>query len=354
MLPITNEHGYYEIRLESIGGLGANVSAKILGELGALYCGLSCSSFSSYGSEKTGSPVKGFIRYAAPHTEIRLNSPIERPHILGLFHERMAGKQLVMAGVTEQTTVVVNTAESIEQTRNNLRMAAGFLICIDALSIAMENKTRVNMVMLGAIAKASEFLPLKQLEEVIKDTLGRKYPAALEGNLAGIRQGWDRSQKAHILNDGRYPMLEYKEVQQEWGYANAPLGGVTYSTGSTVSNDLTAGRQGYIPVFSKGSCINCGLCDTTCPDMVYQFVPGEYKGQKAMVNLGPDYHHCKGCLRCVEICPTDAITEGMERSHDISKTHVRNVDLIVEHMGFEDVGTNSWMESESATVNEIY
>ena len=62
-LPITNESGYYEIRLESIGGLGANLCAKMLGQLGMNYLGLNSACFSSYGSEKTGTPVKGYIRY---------------------------------------------------------------------------------------------------------------------------------------------------------------------------------------------------------------------------------------------------------------------------------------------------
>lgn len=39
-LPVTNEYGYFEIRLESIGGLGANLCGKMLGELGALYLSL--------------------------------------------------------------------------------------------------------------------------------------------------------------------------------------------------------------------------------------------------------------------------------------------------------------------------
>lgn len=30
-LPVTNEYGYFEIRLESIGGLGANLCGKMLG-----------------------------------------------------------------------------------------------------------------------------------------------------------------------------------------------------------------------------------------------------------------------------------------------------------------------------------
>ena len=100
VLPVKNDYGYYEIRLESIGGLGANLCGKMLGELGAVYLGLNSASFSSYGSEKRGSPVKAFIRWCEQDMDLRVNSPIESPHILGLFHEAMAGKLPVTAGVT--------------------------------------------------------------------------------------------------------------------------------------------------------------------------------------------------------------------------------------------------------------
>ena len=39
-LPMLSESGCYEMRLESIGGLGANLCGKLLGELGAAYLGL--------------------------------------------------------------------------------------------------------------------------------------------------------------------------------------------------------------------------------------------------------------------------------------------------------------------------
>ena len=38
-LPTANEEGCYEIRLESIGGLGANLCGKLLGELGGVLHG---------------------------------------------------------------------------------------------------------------------------------------------------------------------------------------------------------------------------------------------------------------------------------------------------------------------------
>ena len=352
-LPITNEYGFYEIRLESIGGLGANLSGKILGELGAIYLGLNSSSFASYGSEKRGTPVKAFIRWADPSQEIRINSPVETPHLLGLFHERLAGKIPVMQGVGPDTIVVVNTDEEPDVIRDRLKMHAGTLVCVDALRLAIEAKTRVNMVMLGAMAKASGFIPLEDLKELVKDTLGKKYPAALQSNLEGLEKGYNNIVVKKYEADGKYPYQEYSEVKREWGYDNAPIGGINPHYGSTINNDLSGSREGYIPVFKKEACINCGMCDSTCPDMVYQFVPGEYKGKPSMINLGPDYHHCKGCLCCVEVCPTDALTAGIEREVDIWKNHVRNQELLVEKMEFEDVGPNSWMRSESFTTNEL-
>lgn len=338
---------YFEIRLESIGGLGANLAGKILGELGALYLNLNASNFSSYGSEKRGSPVKSFIRYAEENVPIRVNSPVETPEILGIFHIALAGKEGLMAGVSENTAVVVNTEKATCETRDILKMYAGKLYCIDALKIAMDTKSRVNMVMLGAIAKASGFIPIEKLEEAIKDTIGNKYPKALESNLKAVRRGFEETNFEEFKPDGKYEYEIYKEIEREWGYENSPLGGVNPIFGNSVSNDLSASREGYVPVFSIDKCINCGLCDSTCPDMVFQFVLGEYKGKESMVNLGPDYHHCKGCMRCTEICPTEALTVGLEREENLLKTHIRNQNLIVDKLVFENVGANSYVNSES-------
>lgn len=345
-LPLTNENGYYEIRLESIGGLGANLCGKMLGELGAIYMNLNAASFSSYGSEKRGSPVKAFIRYSHPNTEIGINSPVETPHILGLFHEAMIGKSSVTAGVTEDTCIVINTDDSPDTIRQRLELYAGTVYCVDAMKIAMESKTRINMVMLGAIARVSQFIPLEAVLEMAKETIGKKYPALLEANLMGVRRGYEEMTEKHFAPSD-FPFVPYEEVQNEWGYENAPIGGVNPCFGSMVSNDLSPSREGYIPLFIKERCINCGLCDSTCPDMVFQFQKGEYKGKEAMVNMGLDYHHCKGCLRCVEVCPTNALVRGVEREHPHPSNAMRNQDLLPERMEYEEVGANSYVTSES-------
>lgn len=345
------DKGRYEIRLESIGGLGANLAGKLLGELGAYKLELNSQSFASYGSEKRGSPVKGFIRYADIDKEIRINSPIAEPDLLALFNMGVADKENVMAGVKENTAVVVNTDGEADEIRDRLKMYSGKLYRIDALKWALKYKTRVNMVMLGAIAKASGFIPVEDMVAVVSETLGKKYPKSIPGNADGIKAGYENVVVTEYKDDGKYPYVEYKEIEREWGYKNAPIGGVNPVWGSIITNNLEGSREGYIPLFNKEKCINCGLCDTTCPDMVYQFVMGEYKGRPSMVNLGPDYYHCKGCLRCVEVCPTSAITEGFENEHDVMAMNVGNVRLLDKNFHFDKVGPNSWMESESYTGN---
>ncbi|MBQ8412123.1 MAG: 2-oxoacid:acceptor oxidoreductase family protein [Lachnospiraceae bacterium] len=98
---------YYEIRLESIGGLGANLCGKMLGELGLKFLNLNSTSFSSYGSEKTGTPVKGFIRYCKDEKEIRVHYPVVEPDLLVIFHQALLKDETVWKGCDKDTAVIV-------------------------------------------------------------------------------------------------------------------------------------------------------------------------------------------------------------------------------------------------------
>lgn len=346
-LPAINENGCYEIRLESIGGLGANLCGKLLGELGAAYLGLNAAAFSSYGSEKRGSPVKSYVRFSSPDRDILHNSPVEKPHLLVLFHHALSKTLPVTAGVDETCTLVVNTDATPEEVREELRLCGGNIYCINALELALQSKSRINMVILGAVAKASGFIPIDAVKELVRDTLGKKYPAMLESNLKGIDLGFESVTNRVFESDGRFKKVEYRESRSKWGYKNAPLGGANPHFGSTVSNDLSPSREGYIPLFIYEKCIHCGLCDTTCPDMVFQFIQGEYRGKPTMMNRGLDYHHCKGCLRCVDVCPTGALAAGKENEHPEKKWFVRNKDLIADSIDFEPAGADPWITGES-------
>lgn len=100
--------------------------------------------------------------------------------------------------MTEDTSVVINTDDSPDIMRQRLKLYAGTIYCVDAMKIAMESKTRINMVMLGAIAKVSQFIPLEAVLEMAKETIGKKYPALLEANLTGVRRGYEEMTEKHF------------------------------------------------------------------------------------------------------------------------------------------------------------
>ena len=104
---IFNQKVYYEIRLESIGGLGANLCGKMIGELAVRYLNLNSAGFSSYGSEKTGTPVKGYIRFCPPEQEIRVHSPVVSPDLLVIFHQALMRDENTWKGCGRQTQVII-------------------------------------------------------------------------------------------------------------------------------------------------------------------------------------------------------------------------------------------------------
>lgn len=376
-LPVTKENGYYEIRLESIGGLGANLCGKMLGELGALYLKLNASNFSSYGSEKRGSPVKSHIRWCASEKFMRLCSPVAEPNLLGIFHEALLGNYPLLSDTASHTCIVLHTSLSREDAAEKYQISNGKLYCIPALEIAMTEKSRINMVMLGALTAALGFVPLEIAEDLCKNTVGKKYPQLIEANLKGLRRGYEHIKEQRPFECSEHKVRSYtnaasakkdsadmprtgsfypkqststnSRTQQAytWGYKNAPMGGVNPRIGSTVSNDLSASREGYIPLFIKERCINCGLCDSTCPDFVFQFMPGVYKEKQCMVNMGPDYAHCKGCLRCVEVCPTNALVMAFEKDYPNKPYDRPNKNLLTSHFTYEEHGADASITGES-------
>ena len=56
---------FFEIRFESIGGLGAHAAGQILARAAVLDMDLNGSHFSSFGSEKKGSVVRSYVRLGA-------------------------------------------------------------------------------------------------------------------------------------------------------------------------------------------------------------------------------------------------------------------------------------------------
>lgn len=143
----------------------------------------------------------------------------------------------------------------------------------------------------------------------------------IEANIRGLEAGYRSIQVAHFDDDGKYPYVPFEEFKSKWGYKNAPIGGVILEAGNSIVKNNQSSRQGKIPLFHLGKCIHCGLCETTCPDYCFKFIESEDSKTKKVLkfNEGLDYQFCKGCLRCVDICPVEALTEELEADHDVDK-----------------------------------
>ncbi|WP_026672671.1 2-oxoacid:acceptor oxidoreductase family protein [Alkalihalobacterium bogoriense] len=315
ILPKVNELGFFEIRLESIGGLGANLAGKMLSEDGVVGNGLNGVGFSSYGSEKKGSPVKAHIRFCDPHINIRDNTPIERPHVVGIFHDALFKTLHCTSGIYPDSTVLVNTQKSPDILKNIMSIESGTIAVIDATGIALEEGTKVNTAMLGSLYRILDFLDADSMRNTIRRTFEHKYPHLVEPNIRTFDRGFHEVQFKTFAPQEAVQPIPFTREEPKLGYQTQPIGGTVINPGNSILKDLSISRAGMLPHFHDDKCINCAACDTVCPDFCFVWEEKEDKrGRPQMFLKGIDYQYCKGCLKCVHACPVEALSS--EREYD--------------------------------------
>jgi pyruvate ferredoxin oxidoreductase gamma subunit len=300
--------GFFGIRLESIGGLGAHLAGKMLGEAIVLRQGLNASHFSSYGSEKKGTPVRSFVRIAPADAQIRTSSPVETPQVIAVFHEALIGSQDVLAGLPADGTVIVNTRSTPDELRRQLGLEWGTVGALDALGIAVEERTRVNTALLGAVVRACPLVEPDAVRETIRATLSRRHPEVVDANLRTFDRGHDELRLSSVPAPAGAAGRPVTRPAPAFGYLDAPLGGVILEPANTVAKDMSTSREGFVPELVLEDCVHCGLCDIVCPDLCLVWE----ESAEGVRLRGIDYRYCKGCRKCVDVCPTGAMIERLE------------------------------------------
>src|SRR3989338_8030276 len=184
----------FEIRFESIGGLGANLAAQLLAEALVLRQGFNVSQFSSYGSEKKGTPVRSFIRITGATQPIRVTSPVTQPHLLAVFHTALLARRSVLAGLRPGGILVVNAPAASPP-----GLPKGRALLVDAMAIAVDEKTRINTVLLGAVAKACPLIDSKVLAATLEEHFGRLSPKLAEANVKTFWRGYQEAVERMIV-----------------------------------------------------------------------------------------------------------------------------------------------------------
>lgn len=303
--------GHFEVRFESIGGLGAHAAGQVLGGAAVLRLGMNGAAFSSYGSEKKGSPVRSFVRLAPADCPIRTSAPVESPDAIVVFHAALLASPATIAGLKANGTLIINAPPGPLPEALAALPRTARVVRLDALGIAVQEGSRPNAVLLGTLCAAFPFLNADEVKHALSEEFAGKHPEAVASNERAFQRG--ATEFETIENVGRAEGdLPPRYTVPVWGYETAPIGGILPAAGNTVWNDLSVSRTGWMPVLAKERCIHCGMCDLVCPDLCLVWGDGAPDGKYERTLMGIDYRYCKGCLRCVESCPTSALTKQTE------------------------------------------
>lgn len=302
---------YFEVRFESIGGLGAHAAGQVLASACVLGMGLNGAHFSSYGSEKKGSLVRSFVRLGPGERPIRTSAPVEAPDAVVVFHGALLHNPGTFAGIRHDATFIYNApagsaTEELAALPDTVR-----IVRVDALAIATQESSRPNAVLLGTLCALTPFLDAERVLEALTAEFAGKHPEAVASNERAFRRGGSEFEVLEGLGRAKGD-LPVQQPAPAWGYETAPPGGILPTPGNTAWNDLSASRSGFLPVLSHDKCIHCGVCDLVCPDMCLVWRAGETGAKFEREMTGIDYRYCKGCMRCVESCPTGALTREPE------------------------------------------
>jgi pyruvate ferredoxin oxidoreductase gamma subunit len=304
--------GFFEIRFESIGGLGAHAAGQILARAAVLKMNLNGSHFSSYGSEKKGSVVRSYVRLGAANKPIRTSAPIDSPDVMVVFHGALLQQDITIAGMKNTGTLIYNGSEGEVPALLEKIPSGAKIVRIDATNIAIAELSRPNAVLLGTLTAVAPFLDAGILLETLTEKFAKRNPQAAASNERAFNRGATEFEVLEGVGKGLgdLPAMRPSPVL---GYETAPIGGVIPYAGNTISNDLSASRTGWMPLFTDKECVHCGLCATVCPDFCLVWTHEQSNGDAPKVRLkGIDYQYCKGCMRCIETCPTEAMTRVTE------------------------------------------
>jgi len=185
----------FQIRIHGRGGQGVVTAAEML-SMAAFEEGRHAQAFPSFGSERTGAPVRAFCRIA--DHEIRLREPIMAPDALVIQDPTLLHQVDVFAGLKKGGYILINTSKSFEE----LGLAdyvrdwpADRLLTVPATEMARKHVGRPvpNGPLLGSFAAASGLI---QLESVIKAIRSRFTGKIAEGNIAAATEAYNTARAA--------------------------------------------------------------------------------------------------------------------------------------------------------------
>lgn len=163
--------GITEFRWHGRGGQGVVTSNQMLGKA-ALSEGNYIQAFPEFGPERTGAPVRAFLRISKE--PIQVYAQVYHPDVVVCIDPTLLDVVNPAEGLKEDGILVVNSREEPQAIRDKFGFTGGKVVTVDASTIAMEVMGRpfTNMPTMAAAVKATGVVAV---ETVINEVLER-YP----------------------------------------------------------------------------------------------------------------------------------------------------------------------------------
>ena len=185
-----------EIRWHGRGGQGAKTACMLLADA-AFTSGKYVQGFPEYGPERMGAPITAYNRIS--DTRCDVHSFIYTPDFVVVVDETLLESVDVTAGLRESGAIIINSSQSPQALRSQLRGYSGRVCTIDARRISEETLGRnfPNTPMLSAAVKVSGVLEEAKFKQDMEESFHHKFatkPQVVAGNMAALVQAWEEVQ----------------------------------------------------------------------------------------------------------------------------------------------------------------
>lgn len=186
---------YYKDTTEIIffarGGQGGKSAAEIIAQA-ALSEGKFVQAFPQYGPERSGAPMKTYVRIS--EREIRTHEPVVDPDLVVVLDETLLDSQGVDRNLDQDEALIVNSTKGAEEIRQEVSKFKGKIYPIDAsgISLSIVGQPRPNTAILGKLVKVSEIVRLESVIEEFRKVFERKIgKEATDKNIQAIERAYD-------------------------------------------------------------------------------------------------------------------------------------------------------------------
>jgi pyruvate ferredoxin oxidoreductase gamma subunit len=254
-----------------------------------------------YGAERRGAPIFAYVR--ADADRIHERGIIRDPDLVVVGDASLVAVPAagVLAGLSEQSVLLINSEEDPEVWRQRLALR-GPVLTLAALVEERGELQLTGATCAGAAARLVGVIPRSSLEAAIREELSELPADAVALSLEKALAAYDAMQPhAGCVTPGA-GTLEGLE-RPDW--VELTLDPVAVSApdvhGSATSIGVNTGVwRTSRPIIDLELCKRCSwICSTFCPDSAIHI------GADRVPEI--DYPHCKGCLICAVVCPLHAI-----------------------------------------------